>query len=101
TVYKLQPNAVIFSDVGPGCRWVGNEDGIAGTTNWSTLNIEGFEPGAGAPSPAVLNEGNMNGEKWIPTECDVSIRPGWFYSDATNERVKSLQQLMDIYYGSV
>lgn len=101
TVYKLQPNAVIFSDVGPDCRWVGNEKGIAGTTNWSTLNITGFEPGAGAPSPAVLNEGDMNGEKWIPAECDVSIRPGWFYSEATNERVKSLQQLMDIYYSSV
>jgi alpha-L-fucosidase len=101
TVYKNQPNAVIFSDVGPGCRWVGNEDGFAGTTNWSTLNIEGFGPGAKAPSQAVLNEGNMNGEKWVPTECDVSIRPGWFYSESTNEQVKSLQSLMDIYYASV
>lgn len=101
TVYKKQPNAVIFSDVGPGCRWVGNEDGIAGVTNWSTLNITGFAPGAAAPSQAVLNEGNVNGEKWVPAECDVSIRPGWFYSDATNDKVKSLQALMDIYYGSV
>lgn len=100
-VYKKQPNAVIFSDVGPGCRWVGNEDGIAGTTNWGTLNITGFDPGAMAPSPATLNEGNVDGEKWVPAECDVSIRPGWFYSEATNDKVKSLQSLMDIYYGSV
>jgi alpha-L-fucosidase len=101
TVYKNQPNAVIFSDVGPGCRWVGNEDGIAGTTNWSTLNVKGFTPGKGAPSQSVLNEGNINGEKWIPAECDVSIRPGWFYSASTNDKVKSTQQLLDIYYGSV
>ncbi|WP_232539039.1 alpha-L-fucosidase [Chitinophaga tropicalis] len=101
TVYKNQPNAVIFSDVGPGCRWVGNEDGFAGTTNWSTLNITGFAPGKNAPPQSVLNEGNMNGEKWIPTECDVSIRPGWFYSASTDDKVKSVQNLLDIYYGSV
>ncbi|MBW8685120.1 discoidin domain-containing protein [Chitinophaga rhizophila] len=101
TVYKNQPNAVIFSDIGPGCRWVGNEDGIAGTTNWSTLNVTGFTPGKGAPAQSVLNEGNINGEKWIPAECDVSIRPGWFYSPSTDDKVKSVQQLLDIYYGSV
>lgn len=100
-VYKNQPNAVIFSDVGPGCRWVGNENGIAGTTNWSTLNVKGFSPGAGGPPQKSLNEGNEGGEKWIPAECDVSIRPGWFYSPETNDKVKSLTTLLDIYYGSV
>lgn len=100
-VYKHQPNAVIFSDVGPGCRWVGNENGIAGTTNWSTLNVEGFAPGAAGPPAPVLNMGNEDGEKWIPAECDVSIRPGWFYSPATDDKVKTLPHLLDIYYGSV
>ncbi|QJB35617.1 alpha-L-fucosidase [Chitinophaga oryzae] len=100
-VYKHQPNAVIFSDVGPGCRWVGNENGIAGTTNWSTLNVKGFTPGAGGPPTKSLNEGNEDGEQWIPAECDVSIRPGWFYSPDTDDKVKSLNTLLDIYYGSV
>ncbi|ASZ14351.1 alpha-L-fucosidase [Chitinophaga pendula] len=100
-VYKLQPQAVIFSDVGPGCRWVGNENGIAGKTNWSTLNVNGFSPGAGGPPQAVLNAGNEDGEQWIPAECDVSIRPGWFYSAATDDKVKSVAQLLDIYYASV
>ncbi|SEW33840.1 alpha-L-fucosidase [Chitinophaga arvensicola] len=100
-VYKNQPNAVIFSDVGPGCRWVGNENGIAGTTNWSTLNVKGFGPGVAAPATKVLNEGNEDGEQWIPAECDVSIRPGWFYSPETNDKVKSVSSLLDIYYGSV
>ena len=49
TVHKLSPNTVIFSDVGPDIRWVGNEQGIAGKTNWNNLNIEGFTPGTGAP----------------------------------------------------
>lgn len=99
TVARLQPHAVIFSDVGPGCRWVGNEEGKAGETCWSTLNIEGFTPGAGSPGTDVLNHGERGGSHWVPAETDVSIRPGWFYHE--NEKPKSLQQLLEIYYNSV
>ena len=99
TVARLQPHAVIFSDVGPGCRWVGNEEGKAGETCWSTLNIEGFTPGAGSPGIEVLNHGVQGGSHWVPAETDVSIRPGWFYHD--NEHPKTLQQLLEIYYNSV
>lgn len=100
-VYTHNPDAVIFSDIGPDCRWMGNERGVAGATNWSTLNTAGFGVGADAPAPEILNTGNKNGEHWIPAEVDVSIRPGWFYSPATDNQVKSLQQLIDIYYTSV
>lgn len=101
TVNKLQPNAVIFSDVGPDARWIGNERGEMGETSWSTLNIKGFGPGVDAPKPDVLNTGDMNGEKWVAGEADVSIRPGWFYSASTDTQVKSLQKLVDIYHTSV
>lgn len=101
TVYKNQPQALIFSDIGPDCRWMGNERGVAGETNWATLNIAGFEPGLGAPPTEVLNSGNMNGEKWVPAEVDVSIRPGWFYSPSTDDKVKTIEHLTDIYYTSV
>ncbi len=37
-VYELQPNVIIFSDAGPGCRWIGNEKGIAGETCWSMFD---------------------------------------------------------------
>jgi alpha-L-fucosidase len=100
TVYTHQPHAVIFSDVGPGCRWMGNEKGIAGETNWSRLNIEGFEPGLGAPPTDTLRKGNVFGKAWVPAETDVSIRPGWFYSPRTDDQVKTVDQLMDIYYTS-
>lgn len=98
-VYKLQPNAVIFSDVGPGCRWMGNEQGVNGRTCWSRLDIDGYEPGTLAPTQDTLNVGNYNGANWIPAETDVSIRPGWFYRDS--EHPKTLQELLKIYYTSV
>ena len=101
TVSSLQPQAIQFSDVGPGCRWVGNESGIAGETNWSTLNADGFTPGAGAPPKKSLNEGDEDGAAWIPAEADVSIRPGWFWRSSEDSRLKTVEELMDIYYSSV
>jgi alpha-L-fucosidase len=99
TVYDLQKNAIIFSDGGPGCRWVGNENGYAGETNWNTLN--GAKVFPGYPNYKELTPGHEDGTHWIPAECDVSIRSGWFYSPETDGKVKSTEQLMDIYLGSV
>jgi alpha-L-fucosidase len=101
TVKKMSPNTVVFSDIGPGIRWCGNENGIAGTTNWNTLNIDGFEPGYKAPSQDTLNAGNVNGKYWIPAECDVSIRPGWFYHKAEDDKVKTPEQIFQLYLKSV
>ncbi len=101
TIYRNQPNITIFSDVGPDCRWMGNEKGIAGETNWSTLNAEGFAPGWDAPAAEVLNSGDQGGKSWIPAEVDVSIRPGWFYRADKDTGVKTVEKLMDIYYTSV
>jgi alpha-L-fucosidase len=99
TIRKYQPNAVIFSDAGPDIRWVGNEKGFAGETNWSSRDNEGSFPGFA--DEKALNTGDENGTAWIPAECDVSIRPGWFYHSTDDDKVKSLAQLMEIYYGSV
>ena len=101
TVYRHQPDAVIFSDVGPGCRWIGNEAGYAGKTCWSVIDTAGFAPGNKAPDRDALNCGNENGEAWVPGEADVSIRPGWFYKDSENDKVKSVSDLLGIYYASV
>ncbi len=101
TVKKLSPNTVVFSDVGPHIRWVGNENGIAGETNWNMLDTAGFTAGAGAPATEILNVGNMNGEAWIPAECDVSIRPGWFYHKEEDDKVKTPEQLFGLYLKSV
>lgn len=100
-VKKYQPNAVIFSDIGPGCRWAGNEQGTVNETNWCTLDTAGFGRGSTGPAAAVLQTGQENGKLWIPAECDVSIRPGWFYHENENSKVKSPDELFDIYLKSV
>jgi alpha-L-fucosidase len=97
-VRELMPMAVMFSDAGPDFRWVGNEDGIAGDPCWATLNAAGRFPGG---SSEGLNSGERPGTDWIPAECDVSIRPGWFYHAKEDAKVKSPAKLLDIYYKSV
>ena len=101
TVKTLSPNTVVFSDVGPQIRWVGNEKGIAGKTNWNYLDTAGYTAGAGAPSTDTLNIGNAFGKAWIPAECDVSIRPGWFWHANEDNKVKSGEQLFELYLKSV
>jgi alpha-L-fucosidase len=98
-VYKLQPDALIFSDVGPDIRWIGNEHGIAGETNWSTINTEGLE--IGKADTDYLNTGDPEGSVWLVGECDVSIRPGWFYHASQDTQVKTPEYLVDLYYKSV
>lgn len=101
TIHELSPKTIVFSDIGPNIRWVGNENGIAGETNWNTLDTAGFTRGLGAPPSDTLNSGNINGKNWIPAECDVSIRPGWFYHKEEDEKVKTPQQLFYLYLKSV
>lgn len=96
---SIQPQAIIFSDGGPGCRWVGNEKGFAGATNWSFLRKGEVYPGY--DKSYELQYGHPDGNQWVPAECDVSIRPGWFYHPEEDDRVKSPDQLVDLYYRSV
>ncbi len=98
-VRRIQPQACIFSDGGPDVRWVGNEEGIAGDPCWSTINAKKIYPGL-AELP-VLNRGERDGENWLPFECDVSIRPGWFYHRSEDERVRTPENLLDLYFKSV
>ena len=98
-VGRLQPYAIIFSDGGPGCRWVGNERGHADATNWSLLRAGELYPGT--PHTETLPTGHANGNQWTAAECDVSVRPGWFYHEREDSLVKSPQQLADIFYRSV
>jgi alpha-L-fucosidase len=103
TVRRLQPNAVMFSDAGPDIRWIGNERGAAGITNWSTVD-PAVVPYPGASGDAVmrmLQQGDPNGSVWRPGETDVSIRPGWFYHPAEDARVRSPESLVDLYFTSV
>lgn len=105
TTRKLQPMASIFSDVGPDVRWVGNEHGEAAVTSWSTydpLPREGSKKvGPGESDYRNSPTGTFRGKHWIPAECDVALRPGWFYHKDQDDKVKSPEKLFDIYLKSV
>ena len=102
TMDSLNPSCILFSDIGPGCRWVGNEEGHCVEPCWSTLCTVGATPSDNKPAPSELETGHspqLPATSWIPAEVDVSIRPGWFWHK--EEHPKSVDELMEIYYNSV
>ena len=104
-VRKLQPGAAIFGDVGPDVRWVGNEKGEAGETCWATYTPHAPDstkaPGNGYVKDYEGIEGHREGKYWMPAECDVPLRPGWFYHQTQDGKLKSVDTLLSLYYKSV
>ena len=113
TIHRLQPKAVT-AIMGDDVRWVGNEKGLGRDTEWSaTALVPGGYERADAenkrlglfPKAADLGSrellANARELFWYPSEVDVSIRPGWFYHEHEDGKVKTLAQLVDIYYNSV
>jgi len=98
-VREMQPQAVMFSDAGPDVRWVGNEAGVAFETSWCPLNRAGLFPGH--PQYQRVAAGRPDGTDWVPPEVDVSIRPGWFYHPAEDDKVASVEKLVQIYEQSI
>ncbi|WP_018614663.1 alpha-L-fucosidase [Segetibacter koreensis] len=96
-VRELQPKIVIWNDGGERAdlRWVGTEAGYVGETNWSLLDSTGDVP------ENMLRYGLENGNKWVPGEVNTSIRPEWFYHKKEDSKVKTVPQLMEIYYNSI
>ncbi|HNY01507.1 MAG TPA: alpha-L-fucosidase [Bacteroidales bacterium] len=118
-VRELQPGAVI-AIMGPDVRWVGTESGYGRETEWSVIpgrlrNPESlpeesdqsvtdreFLPGDLMDADLGSRE-KLSGARsllWYPAETDVSIRPGWFHHSSDNKKVKSPQELADIYFHS-
>jgi alpha-L-fucosidase len=102
-VHELQPKAVIFN--GPDIRWVGNERGYARESEWSVMNRSdapfGFINATAKDLGSLDALGKGNRLVWYPAETDVSIRPGWFYHAKEDDKVKSVERLLDIYFSSV
>ena len=112
TIHKLQPNAV-SAIMGDDVRWVGNEGGLGRDTEWSaTVYTPDSHPNAAQNGELGINAMSKDlGSRelvakarmmhWYPSEVDVSIRPGWFYHPEEDGRVRSVANLVDIYYQSV
>ena len=117
-IRELQPGAVI-SIMGPDARWIGNEAGVTRESEWSVIPVVGFDdlpdeknPGGIAHLDAQAKDLGSFGRiaevareggrlLWYPGQVDVSIRPGWFYHAAEDDKVRTLDELLDIYYTSV
>ncbi|MGC2164053.1 MAG: alpha-L-fucosidase [Silvibacterium sp.] len=98
-VRRLQPDAVTHGgDKDSDIRWVGDEQGVAGETCWSTFTPDESVDGG---TTEELMTGTPHGTQWMPAECDVSIRPGWFWHAAEDAKVKTPAELMDLYLKSV
>lgn len=98
-IYDIAPKTLVWG-VGPSeARWIGNEEGRAGRTNWSLLRQK--DELAGKVHYSEFMSGHEDGEKWVPGEADVSIRPGWFYHSVEDDKVRSLDEMVDIYYESI
>ncbi len=102
-VRRLQPEAVMFSDAGPDVRWIGNERGVAGDPNWSPVDpaVVPYPGVSGAAVTAELQHGDANGTVWRPGETDVSIRPGWFWHPKENDQVRTVDDLVGLFFTSV
>ena len=113
TIRRLQPKAVT-AIMGDDVRWVGNEGGLGRTTEWSATALM---PNSYPGSDEVYKRLGINAMSkdlgsreliskasdlfWYPSEVDVSIRPGWFYHPEEDDKVKTVDQLTDLYYRSV
>ena len=106
-VLDANPDCVIFSNGGPGCRWVGNEAGIAGETSWSTIDLagRGLTPST-LPGDYwnYLATGDPGAANWCPPESDFSIQRtgdpnGWFHGPDDPRR--TARELLDLYYQTV
>lgn len=92
-IHEISPNCVLWG-VGGEARWIGNEQGYAGETNWCTDNREDGKDQSNAAS------GNENGWFWLPGESDAkATTKGWFWH--SGEGVTDAETLFKMYLETV
>lgn len=108
-IRELAPEATIAVG-GPDVRWVGNESGFARESERSVIPFVGnplsekrdmVAPATSSDISSLAQLKKADYLAWYPAEVDVSIRPGWFYHEHEDSQVKTVDQLLDIYYDSV
>lgn len=100
-VRENQKDCIIFGSLGAtefvDVRWIGNELGKAADNCYATIDASSLETETGPE----LFRGKKDGNRFIPAECDVSIRPGWFYHKEQDALVKTPVELTKYWFTSV
>ncbi|WP_348722906.1 alpha-L-fucosidase [Parabacteroides goldsteinii] len=105
-IHKLAPNAVIFGreDV----RWCGNEAGGTRPTEWNVITYQAdpdtMTQFADMTDPVLGDREKLYQAKYLhyqQAETNTSIREGWFYRDDTRQKVRSTDDVFDIYERAV
>lgn len=91
-IEELQPRAMVFNMGAPTIRWVGNEDGLATDPVDYVVTQTEF-------SNYTVHSAQLTEALYLPPECDVSIRRGWFWHP--DDAPKDLDHLIAIYYRSI
>lgn len=91
-IQELQPRAMVFNMGAPTIRWVGNEDGLAADPVEYVVAKTEF-------SNYTVHSAQLTEALYLPPECDVSIRRGWFWHP--DDAPKDLDHLLAIYYRSI
>jgi alpha-L-fucosidase len=119
---RRHQNGAVIAVSGPDVRWIGNEAGITRPSEWSVVPARMRDTGKIAEDSQKADNTSfrerplkwededlgsreaLKGENdlaWYPAEVDVSIRPGWFYHPAENDKIKPVNTLLNIYEKSV
>jgi alpha-L-fucosidase len=93
---KHAPRAMVFQGPDATIRWVGNESGVAPYPAWNSLPVAEAKSGV-----ATARHGDPQGKAWMPNECDARIRESWFWNSHNAGSLKSVEELMEMYYQSV
>ncbi len=93
TIRRMQPGILIHNLGEPDYRWCGNEEGIGPVPVWNTVDESDRER---------LKEISWKIKDWLPVECPCRIREkNWFYSDNDLDTLKTVDELLGIYYYSI
>ncbi|MDR3228379.1 MAG: alpha-L-fucosidase [Puniceicoccales bacterium] len=96
-IRKHTPQSIVFQGPFADIRWVGNERGFCPYPNWYTLDSKAARTGG-----ATAEHSRPDGDAWLPVEVDTTLRNHfWFWNKANEKSLRSLDNLMSIYYQSV
>lgn len=93
---KYAQHSVIFQSKKASIRWPGSESGMLAYPAWNTVSSATLKTGT-----ATQYDDDPNGDAWAPLEADLPLYThNWFWSKANEQKRKSLDELMEIYYKS-